>query len=76
MVIHLSCLLVSQNGSDNTESPVSLYFGFMYMCILLCLYLLAIATKYSPHVLLNMYIKTSQISLLMTIFDCTHKKIG
>ena len=42
MVIHLSCLVVGQNG----ESPVLLYFAFMYMFILLCLYLLIIVTKY------------------------------
>ena len=42
MVIHLSCLLVGQNG----ESPVLLYFTFMYVFILLCLYLLIIVTKY------------------------------
>ena len=33
MIIHLSCLIVSQNGSDNGESPVSLYFVFMFMYI-------------------------------------------
>ena len=33
MVIHLSCLIVSQNSSDNGESPVSLYFVFMHMYI-------------------------------------------
>ena len=47
MVIHLSCLIVSQNSLDNGESPpVSLYFVFMYMHILLCLHLLIIVTKY------------------------------
>ena len=40
MVIHLSCLVVGQNG----ESPVLLYFTFMYMFIRL--YLLIIVTKY------------------------------
>ena len=74
-IIHLSCLIVSQNDRDNSESPVSLYFVFMYMYILLCLYLLITTTKYLPYVLLNMYIKTSQKSLLMTSFDCTPKKL-
>ena len=76
MVIHLSCLIVSQNDSDNGESPVSLYFVFMHMYIRLSLYLLIITTKYLPYVLLDMYIKTSQISLLITSFDCTPKKIA
>ena len=76
MITHLSCLILSQNCSDNGESPVSLYFVFMYMYILLCLCLLIIATKYFPYVLLNMYIKTSQRSLLVTSFGCTPKKIA
>ena len=46
MVIHFSCQMVSQNGSDNTESAVSWCFVFMCMYILLCLYLLIITTKY------------------------------
>ena len=46
MVIHLSCLIVSQNGSGNGESRVSLYLIFMYVHILLCLYLLIIVTEY------------------------------
>ena len=76
MGVHLSCLILSQNGSDNCKYPVSLNFVFMYMYVLLCLYLLITATNYLPYVLVNMYIKKSLISLLMTSFDCTPKKIA
>ena len=44
MVIRLTFLIVSQNGTDKRESPVSLHFVFMYMYIRLYLYLLIIAT--------------------------------
>ena len=76
MFIHLSCLIESQNDSDNGESLVSLYFVFMYMYILLCLYLLILVTKYYPYVFLNICNKTSQRSLVMTSFDSTPKEIA
>ena len=75
LIIRWSCLIVSQNCSDNGESPVSLYFIFVYLYIRLYLYLLIIVTKCLPYVLLNTYIKTSQ-SFLTTSFDSTPKKIA
>ena len=56
MVIHLSCLIVRHNGSDNGESPLSLYFVFMYMYILFRLYLPLIVIKYQPYICFTKYV--------------------